>query len=142
MKSILVWAILCALVFLLSGIFVISQEAALHERFGDSLSAIMHSRPTNLLVFFPTQDNTPLIGDPNAPLLFVSYLDPTSKTTATFFDEYYPQLHEDFIATKKIRYIPKFSITSRDYQLKTERFIYAQTLFCIHALDPERIKKI
>lgn len=85
----------------------------------------------------PNIDLLPSYGSPNASVTLIAYLDINSESSKFFINEIFPKLNEEFINTGKLRYYQKNYITEEDYRKKTNRFIYAKSLFCILEIDKD-----
>ena len=123
--------------FILTGMYSSQRELSLLKNIGETISlANVKNISHYLFIIRPSATNRSFIGKENAPILFLAYLDFSSPTSEAFLTETYPELYQDYITTGKIKYLPKYYLTTEDYHLKTERFIYAQTTLCINRLSP------
>jgi hypothetical protein len=85
----------------------------------------------------PSIASRPAYGNPNASVTMLAFLDIDSETSKKFIMDIFPKLKQDFIDTGKIKYYHKNYITSEDYKVKNNRYIYATTLSCIKMLKED-----
>jgi len=79
----------------------------------------------------------PYIGNENAPINFIAFIDLT-KNSDKFFTEIYPRLKEEFIDKNKVKFIGKIYLTNSDIKNNNERFILAKSLLCAKKIDEEK----
>jgi hypothetical protein len=85
----------------------------------------------------PSYDQRIYFGDIESPVYFVSFLDFDSEDSKLFVSEIFPLLYNDYIKTKKMKFYPRIAISKEEYMERRDRFIYAQTVYCIELLDKD-----
>jgi hypothetical protein len=82
------------------------------------------------------------LGNQDAPVTLISYLDIGSEETKNFIEGIMPQIKEEFINSGKINYYQKYYITNKDVETRNSRFIFTKTLFCVSMLDQKNYYNI
>jgi hypothetical protein len=88
-----------------------------------------------LLDFYPFSKpniiDFPFIGNENAEITVVVYIDSDSDRSRKFIEDIYPQIYDEFIRTNIIRLYPKEYITSLDIEQNTSRYYAKIALKCV-----------
>lgn len=85
----------------------------------------------------PNIQNREYLGNPNASIFIIDFIDINSNSSRYFISEIFPKLKEEYIDSGKARFYHKNYITKDDFIAKNERFIYAQALACVIHLKKE-----
>lgn len=69
-------------------------------------------------------------GSIDASVTIAFYATPQSEAANRFLQDLYPELHDEYIKTGKIRFYPKHHLTLQDYSQRTDNYLYAASLSC------------
>lgn len=85
----------------------------------------------------PNLENRPYYGSNDANIKFILYTDLSSEGSKYFFEEIYPLLYEENIATNKIQFYHKHHLTLDDIDQKTRAYELAMILECFYEQNQE-----
>ncbi|MBS3158005.1 hypothetical protein J4206_01830 [Candidatus Woesearchaeota archaeon] len=85
----------------------------------------------------PNHRDMAFLGDDDAPIKFVAYLDIASGSSKFFILSILPLLKENYIDKGIIKFYAKQPITNDDLKKHTDKFIYYKSLLCIREIKKE-----
>jgi hypothetical protein len=135
-KTWIIMGILVTIFFVITAMVSSNSEKQRYNYIGEEL--LLNNLSRLSLIFQspkPALEKRPFEGKENAQLILVAYLDPTSQSSIDFIEKTYPFLYNEYISTGKMKFYGKSVITTQDYALKNERFIYAKSEMCVGQLN-------
>ncbi len=82
----------------------------------------------------PNIDGRPYYGDADAQITMIMYIDPDSDVSRDFFSGIFKDIEKEYIDPGIVRFIHKNLVTIKDYDEKTDRYMYAKGILCAGSL--------
>jgi protein-disulfide isomerase len=135
-KKTIFFTLLVVILIIASGALVYGKEKSILTLGEKNLEDLSYSDLyKNYISIKPQVDGREFIGNSNASITMIAFLDLSAKPSRDFMTNMFPVIVHEYVETGKIRFYMKYSISKEDINKKSAAYLLIKKLDCIRQLE-------